>query len=161
MRHGRFAQHGRGWPEMAVAGPDWHDIARAAMRARGIAPGPDGLRSAAWGRAGQVAWKRLGRLMWATMGGESLPEEFVATLLVFLPTGALRIESGCVARDWFTTATTTCMSTTVFLLLTTAALSVKWEKRYSFACRDQSCVIVFLIDIMFGFISLLLGARAY
>lgn len=84
---------------MGCAGPSREDIAAAARRAKDTALGPDGLRYAAWRRAGRVAWESLGGFMWAVMGGAALPEVFVATLLFFLPKNVLPTEVGEVWRD--------------------------------------------------------------
>lgn len=76
------------------AGPSWEDIAAAENGAKDPAPGPDGVRYAAWHRAGRTALDSCSGLMWAVMGGASLLELCAATLLVLLPRNVLLTEVG-------------------------------------------------------------------
>lgn len=90
---GWFVAHGRQWPTMERVGRVGRRSRRQRVRRR---TGLDGLRRAAWRRAGPES---LGWLIWTVMGGASPPEPLVATLLVFLSKNVLPMEVGEVWHD--------------------------------------------------------------
>lgn len=84
VRRLRAARPTQAWPRLESAGPTLNVVKSVLERAKGSAPGPDGLRYRAWRSAGDDVAASLHSLLLMFIAGEAVPEDFGVALMICL-----------------------------------------------------------------------------